>query len=577
MEDETNENLNKVMILLNEIISMMLENDVLLEAIKKRVAFAPQRGDSGALPPQRGESGALPQNVRRIIKTMLITKYLLMKYLKQNIVDAVMEGEITKLLNPNETDVFQQKLRGEFIEEYNNNTASDISFLEEFCRLQTIGSGLTGLKADAPLITEILKKKESICTFLYGRKDSIEKGIFSLLKEIKDLQSDLNTFLENITKDDLRKLSQEFEAFNRFYNNILIKFRIPYPESTNPKLQTLFDLTSTDKIRGLFKLLNVVNRRYFLLELNAPKISAELLYTGFSRINVTSYQDVPKYEIYVLVDLIGGIVDKNNRSAIKCKFDSEQLAFETRVATEKSKQREDEKTPWLLDLDRLFFSVKGSPQQYGIDSFDVEVQPVTLLEKDNRQPNQPIQPIQPNQPKPFTQPLNIPREETKKKFDENLFLQRVIRDKSIADKIRKSNEDTEYDKTINLLPDATFIAFMEKTEPEFFAIIKNWDINAFERNEKLINKMIEYQSRFTGIINQKKESLSRADININKKRKLNHDIIIYNLFIAVVEKMLSIEKAKTYVRQGAYGGTIKNKRGKYNRRNRTKKIKILYE
>jgi len=542
-KDELSDRLKKILKLLNDITSLMQKNEYLITAIK-----APM-----------GTPNSLPQRVRTQIQAILITKYSLMQHLNEEFDNT---EEIKALINPNENDPFQIKLKTTLLQQVGK---TDIfKLLLDFCKIAELTSSQKNLTQKSELIVAIKKLQDSICVLIKGDENSA-KAIVRLNEEIETIQGDSAKYLEQITTDDKNRLAQDFDSFNRFFNNILIKFKAPYPETTNPKLQALFDVTSTEKMRELFKLLNTVNKRYFLLEPGSPKIGADLLYTGFSRINTTSYQDVPKYEIYVLADFIGGVINAENRKSIDCKFKDEQVAFETRVAIEKRQQREEEKTPWLLDLDRMFFSVKGSSNQYGIDSFDVVARPVFKSDS-NSQPNEKPNPVNAAAPvaapKPFTQPISNPPKAETPQFDQWLFIEKVINNSETKAAITDVNNKTEYDKTINLLPDPSLLKFIKRTEPEFFAIIEGWNINSYERNEKFLNKMIEYQSRFEGIVKQKEEGLKKINILIDEKRKLEHEILIYKLFIAIVSRMLAVEKGKKFARPGEFGGSFKVYRGK---------------
>jgi hypothetical protein len=177
-------------------------------------------------------------------------------------------------------------------------------------------------------------------------------------------------------------------------------------------------------------------------------------------------------------------------------------------------------------------------------------------------------------PKPFTQPISNPPKDETPKFDQWLFIEKVINNAETKAAIADVNNKTEYNKTINLLPDPSLLKFIKQTEPEFFAIIEGWNINSYERNEKFLNKMIEYQSRFEGIVKQREEGLKKINILIDEKRRLEHEILVYKLFIAIVSKMLTVEKGKKFARPGEFGGSFKKRSHKSNRKcNRTKKYR----
>jgi hypothetical protein len=154
-----------------------------------------------------------------------------------------------------------------------------------------------------------------------------------------------------------------------------------YLQTSNKKLQNLIDLEDNNNIDEFHTFMKIVSKYMRNEEMDNGKLATltkykelsgnelnipELLDVGLSFINlsVSDNRKTPRREIYIMIDLIEGIVDDKNWRKINCSFLSEYLGneFETLARswnvldfTSFNKVRTND---WRIDKNRMLYSIE---------------------------------------------------------------------------------------------------------------------------------------------------------------------------------------------------------------------------
>ena len=172
-------------------------------------------------------------------------------------------------------------------------------------------------------------------------------------------------------------LERKYKVYVGFIENIR-KFRAPALESSNFLLQDSINdfLNNTEKYKGVFNfLMNPLNvkknpfedllKKAGLAEM--ANISLEQsryhnrLNTGIT-IRPSASVGQPYYEIYVQLNLIGGELNDNNKSAVDCMYQGESLGDKlARILNEALY------SPWTLNNTRVFFDITKGDAKTALD------------------------------------------------------------------------------------------------------------------------------------------------------------------------------------------------------------------
>jgi len=170
------------------------------------------------------------------------------------------------------------------------------------------------------------------------------------------------------------------EVIRKFYI-VLRRMRGVYLQTSNKKLQNLIDLEDNNNIDEFHTFMKIVSKYMRNEEMDNGKLATltkykelsgnelnipELLDVGLSFINlsVSDNRKTPRREIYIMIDLIEGIVDDKNWRKINCSFLSEYLGneFETLARswnvldfTSFNKVRTND---WRIDKNRMLYSIE---------------------------------------------------------------------------------------------------------------------------------------------------------------------------------------------------------------------------
>jgi hypothetical protein len=140
-------------------------------------------------------------------------------------------------------------------------------------------------------------------------------------------------------------------------------------KSSNQELQELVDMdTAADAIK-FHKLMQGVYE-YTKNETSKLPQPTELLNTGITFINLnqtnTSDKKTPRYEINIMIDLIEGIVDDNNKNKINCSYLNEYLGNELEILGRNvdfqqfSNFKKNKLNDWRIDKNRMLYSLEKS-------------------------------------------------------------------------------------------------------------------------------------------------------------------------------------------------------------------------
>jgi len=222
------------------------------------------------------------------------------------------------------------------------------------------------------------------------RFDRIRRKMKEDLDNIKSDQYILDMYLKrpginmDYEKDTKHKpiIDQKYSTYTRFVDNIR-KFRAPVLESSNMALQNTIEdfLNNTEKVKNVFIfLMNPINvkKNPFseLVSKTTGKESDDLreeamnyqnrLNTGIT-IRPSAPEGQPYYEVYIQVNVIGGEVNDDNKSAVDCMYQGESLGDKLARLLNEALY-----LPWTMNNSRIFFDITTGEAKSVIDKQEKE-------------------------------------------------------------------------------------------------------------------------------------------------------------------------------------------------------------
>ena len=217
------------------------------------------------------------------------------------------------------------------------------------------------------------------------RFDRIRRKMKEDLDNIKADQYILEMYLKrpginmDYEKDTKHRpiIDQKYSTYTRFVDNIR-KFRAPVLESSNMALQNTIEdfLNNTEKVKNVFIfLMNPINVKKNPFSELVSKTTGEesddlreeamnyqnRLNTGIT-IRPSAPEGQPYYEVYIQVNVIGGEVNDDNKSAVDCMYQGESLGDKLARLLNEALY-----LPWTMNNSRIFFDITTGEAKAQID------------------------------------------------------------------------------------------------------------------------------------------------------------------------------------------------------------------
>jgi len=260
-------------------------------------------------------------------------------------------------------------------------------------------------------------------------------------------------------------------------------------------------------------------------------LDKKLIDIGIDNINVGYDESYPKKEIFVLLDLIDGEVDDENKKEVYCPYTNEYLGDLLNnlvYNTESSK------------------IVKPTKSIYSVDAR-------TTQTPNNTSTNKPTNQINNNN----TSTNNPIEQSNNNTVDTELFYSQVFNkgeNKQILDKIRP------------FLVDDNIIDFIKKNQDLYEIVGKSLSTTSKRRSFiDQINRLNGKYKTEIDILNQSKKDPSQLPVN---NKNIDNDILKYEFYSTILDKIMSYENTKPI----AIGGK-KTKSRKSTSKNTTKKMR----
>jgi len=197
-------------------------------------------------------------------------------------------------------------------------------------------------------------------------------------------------------------IDRKYSTYTRFVENIR-KFRAPILESSNLALQNTIEdfLNNTEKVKNVFIfLMNPVNVKKNPFSELAGKTSGEeadelreeaityqeRLNTGIT-IRPSAQEGQPYYEVYIQVNVIGGEVNDDNKSAVDCMYQGESLGDKLARLLNEALY-----LPWTMNNSRIFFDITKGEAKSQIDKQEKEKKEKEEKEKAQKEKDQTKEP-----------------------------------------------------------------------------------------------------------------------------------------------------------------------------------------
>jgi hypothetical protein len=208
-------------------------------------------------------------------------------------------------------------------------------------------------------------------------KETIKKIINLDLSKYVERYNLLNSFFTANYKE-LNSASND-EVIRKFYI-VLRRMRGVYLQTSNKKLQNLIDLEDSNNIDNFHDLMKNISK-YMRNEKDGELKKPELLDVGLSFINlsVSDNRKTPRREIYIMIDLIEGIVDDKNWQKINCSYLSEYLGneFETLARSwnvfDFNSFNRVRTNDWRIDKNRMLYSTEKGLLNVSSDAIKKEI------------------------------------------------------------------------------------------------------------------------------------------------------------------------------------------------------------
>jgi hypothetical protein len=396
-------------------------------------------------------------------------------------------------------------------------------------------------------IIENLKKLDNLCIgdveYPCGKfsQNSTVKQFIRAVETYDFIELFFNKKFDYISQVSSDKGIQVPPQYRNFAYSVLGLYRKPARESSNAELQELINGDDVENVTRFYKFMDYLYNKYIYAGVKKPPASSdslnELMNVGLSYLNISTTEGVRR-EVYVYADFILGEVNDKNMSKIFCPYVSDHLGnefdFLVRMALYDKIGKKDAKQ-WNIDRNRMIFSMKENTSAGSKDSektLELEAKPLEKLNEEN--------------------PLLLPEQVQFKNIDrlQGYFISTIISNyRDVTDKMKAVNEVSPVDN----LDDQTLLPFIKKNESELYDIIAEWNENIEKRNGKLIEKMINLQSKYEG--QKKYHDYSKTnDFLVNKDtekvKKLIYMISKYDLYSTILSYLIKNEQSKQQVLGG---------------------------
>ena len=347
-----------------------------------------------------------------------------------------------------------------------------------------------------------------------------------------------------LIKERTNKLTNPSKDVNdHAYNlrtHIIPRFKKPYRLSGNPKWDSLINTTATDArekhAKKFYDLFESTFNRYVLND-ESVKIDHDYLGTGVDKVNLGYGDNVPKREIFILLDVINGEVNEDNKKEVYCPYTYDYLGDRLNNLVFNSEDN------MILSNSESIYSVndKASSQNESIST------PVKSNASNIHSNKETID--------LFYKFFNTKLED-KTKTDDN---------KTNSDELKTIIQPL---KAGDLIKGEEIFVYIKENNKELYGMIQKSSENntsSDSQRNAIITKKGEYQTQ-RQIINQTKNQVETREQTTLKQQKLAN----YNLYIFVLDMLAKFESTKLLPQQG---GKSKHRRKKM--RNTTRKVKKL--
>tara|TARA_B110000285_G_scaffold235423_1_gene317039 strand:+ start:97 stop:1857 length:1761 start_codon:yes stop_codon:yes gene_type:complete len=270
---------------------------------------------------------------------------------------------------------------------------------------------------------------------------------------------------------------------------------------------------------------NSLYERYLLNDQDIP-IDNKILDIGIDNINQRSKTD-PKKEIFVLLDLIEGEVNEDNKKDIECPYTNDYLGNLLNNLV----YNEDSMT--VLDKPRSMYSINDKKSSIANNSININTNIKNKKTKKNK---------------------------NKKIVDNDLFYMQIF------NKSDKENKQI-LDKTRSILPDFDdVIGFIQKNNKELYNIIQE-SLSKQTKTRLFVDVLTRLNSRYTTELNILNAKKNTPNVSPDKIQDKIQDIMKYEIYKQIIKNIMKYENKKPNTIGS--GRLLKNKKKVFN--NITKK------
>lgn len=317
----------------------------------------------------------------------------------------------------------------------------------------------------------------------------------------------------------------------RLRSVILPKYRHPYRESSNKELQKYIigaknkTDSNSDDVSKFYELFDNIYERY----MNGNKdveIGDKLLNVGIDNINIGYDNSYPKKEIFVLLDVIEGEVNDINKKEVYCPYTNDYLGNLLNNLVYKVHSTK------VLDKPRTMYSI--SEKKSDITSTDTKMD--------------------------SSSDKKIMSDTTDKKImsdtTENVNKIETLFYSKIFNRTDEKNTDL-LNKTKPILQDTEILTFIKNNNTELYTII-NKSLNTSFKSTDFMNQIRRSLNIYQTELNISNDYLTQPGILPDKIQETKKSIVLYELYIRILESIKSYEDTKP----ASSGGSKSSKRKK---------------
>lgn len=302
------------------------------------------------------------------------------------------------------------------------------------------------------------------------------------------------------------------EISYRLRSNILPKYRYPYRESSNKELQKYIkgaknkdEAVNSQDVIDFYKLFGMIYERYMLGNKDVI-VDEKLLDIGIDNINIGYDNSYPKKEVFVLLDLIEGEVNEDNKKEIYCPYTNDYLGNL---------------------LNNLVYKVHSSKV------LDAPRSLYSITEKDSKQVDI-IDDVKPSENN------NVIRNTEKKSTNnENLAVPFYIK---IFNRTEEKNASI-LKKLEPMLLNSDVFSFIKDNNSELYTIIEN-SLSTSSKTNNFMNQIKRLNNRYQGEIQILNENLTQSTILPSKIQETKKDIVKYELYSLILDRIKTYEDTK---------------------------------